>query len=189
MLLLLADGETIADAEHRAVVLLAAAPELTVTWSRYGAGERGPAVHVHREHTDAFYVLTGELTFEVGLRADRVRAPAGTFAAVPPNVVHTFVNLSDAPATWLNMHAPDKGFAAYLRAARHGRESPWDSFDPPADGGRSIADVIVSEPGEGVKCATAELHVAEHAGAGGEGLHYELPSGRLLTMRAASMDS
>jgi quercetin dioxygenase-like cupin family protein len=181
MLLRLTDGETIADAEHRAVVLLAAAPELTVTWSRYGPGERGPSVHVHREHTDAFYVLTGELTFEVGPDAERVRARAGTFAAVPPNVVHTFVNRSSLPATWLNMHAPDKGFAAYLRAARDGRESPWDSFDPPADGGRPIAEVLVSEPGEGVKCATAELHVAE--GAHGDGLRYELPNRRTLTVR------
>jgi mannose-6-phosphate isomerase-like protein (cupin superfamily) len=71
------DAETIADAPHRAVVLLSASDELSVTWSRYGAGERGPDLHVHRKHTDAFYVLTGEITFEVGPDAERVRAPAG----------------------------------------------------------------------------------------------------------------
>jgi len=139
------DGETIADTDRRAVVLLAASPELTVTWSRYAGGERGPDLHVHREHVDAFYVLTGEITFEVGPGADRVRAPAGTYVAVPPNVVHTFVNASRAEATWLNYHAPDRGFAAYLRAARDGRDAAWDSFDPPADGGRSPADVVIRE--------------------------------------------
>jgi quercetin dioxygenase-like cupin family protein len=139
------DAETIADAPHRAVVLISASDELTVTWSLYGAGERGPDLHVHREHTDAFYVLTGELTFEVGPDAQRVRAAAGSFVAVPPNVVHTFVNASQADATWLNFHAPDKGFAAYLRAARDGRPSAWDSFDPPADGGRSAAEVVVRQ--------------------------------------------
>ena len=189
MLMRLTDGETIADAEHRAVVILAAAPELTVTWSRYGAGEHGPTVHVHREHTDAFYVLTGAVTFEVGPAAEQVRAPAGTFVAVPPNVVHTFVNLSDAPTTYLNMHAPDKGFAAYLRASRDGRTAPWDSFDPPADGGRAIADVLVSGPGEGTLCALGELHVAESSGPDGDGLLYELPNGRTLTVRPDSIDS
>jgi quercetin dioxygenase-like cupin family protein len=139
------DGETIADAEHRAVVLISASDELTVTWSLYGAGQRGPGLHVHREHTDAFYVLTGDLTFEVGPAAERVRAPAGTFVAVPPNVVHTFVNDSSAAATWLNFHAPDKGFAAYLRAARDGIEAAWDSFDPPVDGGRPAAEVVVRQ--------------------------------------------
>jgi mannose-6-phosphate isomerase-like protein (cupin superfamily) len=140
------DGETIADAQGRAVVLLSASEELTVTWSLYGPGERGPAVHVHREHSDGFYVLTGELTFELGPDAERVRAPAGTLVTVPANVVHTFVNASDADATWLNFHAPDKGFAAYLRASREGAQAPWDSFDPPADGGRPIADVVVRQP-------------------------------------------
>jgi quercetin dioxygenase-like cupin family protein len=140
------DGETIAAAERRAVVLLSASDELTVTWSLYGPGERGPSVHVHREHTDSFYVLTGELTFELGPDAERVRAPAGSWVTVPPNVVHTFVNASDADATWLNFHAPDKGFAAYLRAARDGAQEPWDSFDPPADGGRPIAEVVVRAP-------------------------------------------
>jgi len=140
-----ADGETIADAERRAVVLVSSSDALTVTWSRYGAGERGPDLHVHREHTDAFYVLTGELTFEVGPSAQRVRAPAGTSVAVPPNVVHTFVNASGAEATWLNFHAPDKGFAAYLRASRDGIDAAWDSFDPPADGGRPAADVVVRQ--------------------------------------------
>jgi quercetin dioxygenase-like cupin family protein len=139
------DGETISDTDQRAVVLMSASDELTVTWSRYGPGQRGPTPHVHREHTDAFYVLTGEITFEVGPGAEQVRAPVGTFVAVPPNVVHTFINLSDGPATWLNFHAPDKGFAAYLLAARDGRDSPWDSFDPPDDGGRPAAEVTVRQ--------------------------------------------
>ena len=28
--------------------------DLAITWSRYAMGERGPDLHVHREHTDAF---------------------------------------------------------------------------------------------------------------------------------------
>jgi quercetin dioxygenase-like cupin family protein len=196
MLLRLADGETVADAKRRGIALLVGRPELTITWTRYGARERGPELHVHREHTDAFYVLEGEITFEVGPRSHRVRAPAGAFVAVPPDVVHTFANRSRAEASWLNIHAPDKGFAAYLRASRDGGDSPWDSFDPPADGGRPAVDAIVSAAGDGeplgtraaiVKCALPELWVAElgrfepHRH---DDLLYELADGRFLTMRA-----
>jgi mannose-6-phosphate isomerase-like protein (cupin superfamily) len=190
MLLRRADGETIADGERRALVILAACPAITVTWSRYGAGEHGPDLHVHREHTDAFYVLEGEVTFEVGSAGKRVRAPAGAFVAVPPNVVHTFANESSADASWLNMHVPDTGFAAYLRALRDGADAAYDQFDPPADGGRPAAEVVVSGPGEGLKYAGSELFVAELDGpVQPEDLVYELASGRVLTVRPSSMDS
>jgi quercetin dioxygenase-like cupin family protein len=172
MLLQLDDGETITQRERRDVVILADREELTITWSRYAPGERGPDLHVHREHTDAFYVLEGELTFEVGPGAERIRVPAGGFVAVPPNVVHSFTNEGSAESRWLNMHAPDKGFAAYLRAARDGLDAAWDSFDPPADGGRPARGVIVTRPGEGerhesgngtalLKGVLPELSVAE----------------------------
>src|SRR5688572_32300594 len=99
-------GEVITDEERRELVILAERPELTVTWTRYAAGEGGPDLHVHRDHTDAFYVLEGELTFAVGPAGERVRVGAGGFVAVPPNVVHTFANESGAEARWLNLHAP-----------------------------------------------------------------------------------
>jgi quercetin dioxygenase-like cupin family protein len=153
----LADAETITALERRDVVVLAEREDITITWTRYAAGEPGPDLHVHREHVDAFYVLDGELTFPVGPGAERVRVPAGGFVAVPPNVVHTFVNDSGAEARWLNFHAPDKGFAAYLRAMRDGTGGSFDSFDAPADGGRPAADVIVTGPGEGERLETGRL--------------------------------
>jgi quercetin dioxygenase-like cupin family protein len=191
MLLRLADGETVADDKRRSIVLLFDRPNITVTWTRYGASERGPDPHVHREHTDAFYVLDGELTFEVGPGPQRIRAPAGAFVAVPANVVHSFANRSRAEASWLNFHAPDKGFAAYLRAG-----AGWDSFDPPPDGGRLADEAIVSRPGDGeplgdraafVKCLLPELWVAEVDPAEPhrrDDLLYELDGGRMLAVRA-----
>ena len=104
---------------------------LDVTWSRYEAGERGPDLHVHREHVDAFYVVEGELQFVVGPDLEQVRAPVGTFVAVPPNIAHTFNNDSTATARWLNFHAPSTGFLASLRGLQDG----FDSFAPPASGG------------------------------------------------------
>jgi mannose-6-phosphate isomerase-like protein (cupin superfamily) len=142
-------GETITAREHRDVILLAADDDLSITWSRYAAGERGPGLHVHREHVDGFYVLEGELTFGVGPAGDPLRAGPGTLVAVPPHVAHGFANESAAEACWLNFHAPDQGFAAYLRDARDGNDAAFDSFDPPADGGRPASEVVVSARGAG----------------------------------------
>ena len=140
-------GETITDQPERNVVLLAGHPEVTVTWSRYAPGEKGPDLHVHREHTDAFYVLDGELTFEVGTAPETVRVGPGGFVAVPPHVAHAFRNDGVADARWLNFHVPDKGFAEYMRGARDGRQVPWDRFDWPADGGLPADEVTLTATG------------------------------------------
>ena len=138
--------ETISDTARRKLVILDERTEMSITCTRYASGERGPDPHVHREHTDAFYVLEGELMFSVGPDLEPVVVGAGGYVAVPPNVVHTFVNDSGADACWLNMHVPDTGFAEYLRALRDGREPDFDSFDPPADGGRPASLVMVALP-------------------------------------------
>jgi quercetin dioxygenase-like cupin family protein len=139
------DGEIITQREGRELRLLVAEPDLTITWSRYAAGERGADLHVHREHVDAFYVVEGELTFSVGPAAERLALAAGGYVAIPPNVVHAFDNDAATTVEYLNFHAPDAGFAAYLRAARDGGKAAFDSFDPPADGGRPAADATVLE--------------------------------------------
>jgi quercetin dioxygenase-like cupin family protein len=144
-----AEAEPVTSEERRGIVLLAAHPEVAITWSRYAPGEAGPDPHVHRGHTDAFYVLEGELTFGVGPDVARIRVGPGGFVAVPPNVVHTFTNDGSAEARWLNFHAADGGFAAYLRSVRDGNPAAWDSFDPPPDGGRPASDAVVARAGEG----------------------------------------
>jgi mannose-6-phosphate isomerase-like protein (cupin superfamily) len=149
VLVRLDDAETITARERRDVLILTEHPDITITWSRYAPGERGPDLHVHREHTDAFYVLEGELTFALGPAAEQVRMTAGGFVAVPPNVVHSFANEGRADARWLNLHAADTGFAEYLRALRDGTDAVFDSYDPPAEGGLPAAKAIVSRPGEG----------------------------------------
>lgn len=139
------DGETVTDRPGRTIRILLEHEWLDVTWTRYEPGQRGPDPHVHREHVDSFFVLAGELVFGLGPQVEEVRAPAGTFVSVPRNVVHTFANAGDAPAFFLNFHAPSCGFAESLR----GRAEGFDSFDPPEDGGRPASDAIVSPPGAG----------------------------------------
>jgi quercetin dioxygenase-like cupin family protein len=145
------DGETITDRPNRAVRILAAGDDHgTMTWSRYGHGERGPDLHVHREHTDAFYVVSGVLTFTLGPDGERtVVAPAGSVVVVPPDVPHAFVNEDADDAIFLNVHTPDRGFATYMRALRDGLEASFDSYDMPVAGVLPGDAAIVVEPGEG----------------------------------------
>jgi quercetin dioxygenase-like cupin family protein len=175
-------GEVITKRQGRDLILLLAGESITVTWYRVAHGEVGPEPHVHHEHTDAFYVLDGEMTFPLGPEGEPVRAPAGTFVAATPNVVHTFANESGADARFFNLHVPDKGFAAYLR----GEQPTFDTAGPPADGGRPIADGIVTGPDVRLKADLPELWVAELDAApdGGFDFVHELADGRVLAVRA-----
>jgi mannose-6-phosphate isomerase-like protein (cupin superfamily) len=133
-------GEVVGDSKVRTVVLLSDCDELHATWSRFGPGLDGAAPHVHRRHTDFFYVLEGELTVPLGPDLEEVVAPSGSLVVAPPLVVHGFRNGSDEDVRYLNFHAPGGGFAAFLRGLRDGSDVPFDSEDPPADGGRPAAD-------------------------------------------------
>jgi mannose-6-phosphate isomerase-like protein (cupin superfamily) len=79
-------------------------PRMNVSVITMEPRAHGPESHVHAEEDDAFYVLDGELTFE--LEDGDVVAPAGTFVLVPPGAAHTFRNDLDKPTRVLNIHAP-----------------------------------------------------------------------------------
>jgi len=137
------EGETVTDRPERTLRILAELDELIVTWFRYEPGQKGPDPHVHHHHTDAFYVLEGEIEVSLGPELQTVRATPESFAAAPPNVVHTFRNASDATAIFLNLHVPSLGFGDHMR----GRNPAFDQYDPPPDGGRPFADAVFTDPG------------------------------------------
>src|ERR671922_1197955 len=115
-----AGGEVVGDSPDRRVEILSDDDALHATWSRFGPGREGADLHVHRHHTDLFYVLDGELTIRLGPGGDPVAVPAGTLARVPPLVIHGFRNASDAELRYLNFHTPGTGFADYMRGLREG---------------------------------------------------------------------
>jgi mannose-6-phosphate isomerase-like protein (cupin superfamily) len=158
------EGETITAEPRRFVQIKAAVEQLALTDNRYGEGESGPDLHVHREHSDCFYVLGGELTFELGADRETLTAAAGTFVAVPPGVVHTFRNEAPADADFINLHAPSKGFADHLRGGGGGGD--FDTFDPPEDGGRPASDAIVRAPGDGERLELGPSVVTIKVGGG-----------------------
>jgi mannose-6-phosphate isomerase-like protein (cupin superfamily) len=63
-----------------------------------------PPSHIHHAHEEVFYLLEGELEFQVGTQT--VPAKTGTFVMVPIGALHTFRNLSDKPARFLNTFTP-----------------------------------------------------------------------------------
>jgi mannose-6-phosphate isomerase-like protein (cupin superfamily) len=70
----------------------------------------GPPLH-HHGWDEAFYVLAGELTFQL---ADQiVTKEAGEVAFAPRGVHHMFANLSDGPASYLVVCTP-AGFERYF---------------------------------------------------------------------------
>lgn len=72
----------------------------------------GPPLH-HHGWDEAFYVLAGELTFQL---VDRVvTKQRGEVAFAPRGVHHTFANLGDAPASYLVVCTP-AGFERYFDA-------------------------------------------------------------------------
>ena len=80
--------------------------------STIAPGFPGPPPHVHDELHDMFYVLDGTLTMRLG--DEELGAEPGTFVCVPPGVVHTFSNRSDAPVRFLNFNTPG-GWEGYMR--------------------------------------------------------------------------
>lgn len=63
-----------------------------------------PPPHVHRAHEEGFYVLEGELEFVIG--EERMGLAKGSFILVPVGVPHTFANVGDTPAKFLNTFTP-----------------------------------------------------------------------------------
>jgi len=147
------EGEVITQRDERSVVIKGAHDLVDVTETFYAADERGPDLHVHREHADAFYVLEGTLAFRIGPGgAKTVQLHPGSLVIIPAGVIHSFSTTSDSTARFLNFHAPSKGFAESLRVRRDKlayNPEEYDSFDPPADGGRPVEDVVFRGPDEG----------------------------------------
>ena len=136
-------GEIVGDTSDRRVEILSDDDALNATWSRFGPHRDGADLHVHRQHHDLFYVLDAELTLRLGIEDEPVVLAAGTLARMPPLVVHGFRNGGGGTVRYLNLHAPGRRFADYLRAMRDGRDFSYDQHPPPEDGGRPTSEAVV----------------------------------------------
>jgi quercetin dioxygenase-like cupin family protein len=74
------------------------------------AGWDGPPLH-HHDFDESFYVLDGELTFQLG-ETLRTRNP-GELVFAPRGAAHTLANLSERPARYLLVCTPGQ-FTRYF---------------------------------------------------------------------------
>ncbi len=103
--------------------------EVSIIENVLPAGMKGPHLHTH-DFDEAFYVMEGEITFQV---EDQIitRGP-GELAFAPRNVAHALANRSGAPARYLLVCTP-AGFERYFarRAAKQaGTEPPEWALGP-----------------------------------------------------------
>ena len=137
---------------NKRIVVKLDLPEISVNEVAVGPEFEGPGPHFHEEHVDAFHVIEGELEFING--TETFRGGAGTSVAVPPGIVHGFTNPGPGGARYLNIHAPDKRFIAYLRGVVAGEKVEWDSQD--VDEPYGPADALAAGPGEGERFTRAK---------------------------------
>jgi quercetin dioxygenase-like cupin family protein len=64
----------------------------------------GPPPHVHSREEEGFYILEGEITFQIG--DEHLVATAGMFANMPVGTLHSFKNESGKSARMLISVAP-----------------------------------------------------------------------------------
>jgi len=139
-----ASGEELSHNPARQASFVIARDDLTITHARYAAGEHVAGRHIHHQHTDAFYILEGEVILEIGPEAETITVGAGGFVAAPPGLAHSFRVANSGPARWLTIHAPDRGFAAFMRGLRDGIQVEWDIAAVPADGGLPAGEAVMS---------------------------------------------
>jgi mannose-6-phosphate isomerase-like protein (cupin superfamily) len=117
------------DMAFKPTVLLRSADtrsELSVIEGAVPPGWPGPPLH-HHEFDETFYVIEGELTFQV--RDELVTAGPGTLMFAERGVPHTFCNQGEEPARYLLVCTP-AGFERYfdrIAAEAEGVEPPQGS--------------------------------------------------------------
>ena len=91
----------------------------------------GAPLHYHRELTESFYVLNGNLWMRVGDR--EITAEPGSYVLIPPGTIHSFANRTCQPVKFL-AHASDARHKAFLEhLLRIAKSEPsWPPADPSA---------------------------------------------------------
>jgi hypothetical protein len=136
------DGEVILRREKREISILVASEEVTITRAvPSGRTDRRPA-RSSRAHR-CLLCPRRRTDLRDRREAKTITVSSGGFVAAPPDVAHSLRNDSDRTARWLTIHAPDAGFAAFMRGIRDGVEVKWDISAVPAGGGLPASEAIV----------------------------------------------
>ncbi len=104
-----------------------------------------PPLHVHAREEEAFYVIEGAMTFQVG--EEVIHAPAGTFVRLPRGVPHRFALASDE-VRLLNLCAP-AGFEGFFEELSE--PAPALTLPPAPDGPPDIPKLLAAAAKYGVE--------------------------------------
>jgi quercetin dioxygenase-like cupin family protein len=111
ILLRAGEGEALRT-RHRVATVQIGRDELALIEFELEPTFEGPGVHAHDDHTDAFYVLSGDVGFTVD--GESFVAGPGAFVAATTGVEHSFTS-GLGGGRLLNIHAPSTGFHERLR--------------------------------------------------------------------------
>ena len=104
---------------------------------RVAPGWDGPPLH-HHDFDEAFYVLEGELTFQLG---EQLRAAGpGELIFAPRGTIHTLANLAERQARYILVCTPGQ-FTRYFE-----RLNATVSTDTPAANDKRYPETIVVGP-------------------------------------------
>lgn len=75
-------------------------------------GVPGPPPHFHKDEREFFLIVNGAL--DIMVNGEWRTMSSGSFAELPPNTVHTFINNTKEDVIWLTGWRP-KGFQRFFR--------------------------------------------------------------------------
>ena len=85
----------------------------------------GPGLHFHLAQEEWFYVMEGEVVFQVGEK--RLRLRAGESVLAPRKVPHAFTAVGDKPAKMLIAFSPAGKMEGFFREAAKPGAPPMDA--------------------------------------------------------------
>jgi mannose-6-phosphate isomerase-like protein (cupin superfamily) len=85
----------------------------------------GPPLHLHLNQEEWFYVMEGEVAFQVG--EQRLQLHAGESVLAPRRVPHTFSSVGATPSRLLIAFCPAGKMEQYFRDAENAKESAGDA--------------------------------------------------------------
>ena len=85
----------------------------------------GPPLHLHLEQEEWFYVMEGEVLFQVGVK--RLLLKSGDSVLAPRRVPHAFTAVGTKPAKLLIAFAPAGKMQQFFRDFAHGKLNPMDA--------------------------------------------------------------
>ncbi len=111
----------------------------------------GPPPHKHSREVESFYILQGEITFQVA--EEVVKASAGDFLQVPIGVVHRFQNETENVGRMLILLAP-AGLEKLFEAIGHPVADP--STPPPPSTHQDVGRLRLLAPEYGIELVLPE---------------------------------